>query len=606
MAKQTLEQILPLVEKPSRYTGGEWGEPVQPWADFNYCICFPDVYEVGMSNVGIKIVCESIRSVKNTCVDRCFAPWPDFGALLKQNDIKLYSLGLKRPLGDFDMLGFSLQYEMSYTAVLYMLDLAGIPLKSSDRGEDFPIIQAGGPCVCNPEPMADFIDIFTIGDGEEVMAELAKIRLSVGSKREFLQKASLLDGVYVPAFMNVEYNEDGTIKGFTGKTYVKKALVKNLNDAIYPEKFGVGNTEAVFDRAIIEVMRGCYRGCRFCQAGFLYRPVRKRSVQKLTEQACSIVKNGGFSELSLNSLSTGDYTELSTLLDSVNEKLPDVKMSLPSLRIDSFESNFTRFSRQNSLTFAPEAGTQRLRDVINKDITDEEIERGIDIAFRLGYSSIKLYFMMGLPTETDEDLLGIPAIVKKIKQSYAKNPSRARALRISVSVSTFIPKPFTPFQYEKQATKEEVLHKVELLKKELFIKGVSFSWNDYELSQTEAVLARGDRRLGAVIENAYRRGCVFDGWQQFFKHEEWLNALSDCGLSPELYTREWGENEVLPWDFIDIFVDKKFLLSERHKAYENKVSGGCLSGCKACGMQKCFKCDLPSRSQNDAGGENKA
>lgn len=606
MAKLTLEQILPLVEKPSRYTGGEWGEPVQPWADFNYCICFPDVYEVGMSNVGIKIVCESIRSVKNTCVDRCFAPWPDFGEQLKQNDLKLYSLGLKRPLGDFDMLGFSLQYEMSYTAVLYMLDLAGIPLKSSERGENFPIIQAGGPCVCNPEPMADFIDIFTIGDGEEVMAELAKIRLSVKSKSEFLQKAALLDGVYVPAFMNVEYDENGKIKGFSGKTYVKKALVKNLNDAIYPEKFGVGNTEAVFDRAIIEVMRGCYRGCRFCQAGFLYRPVRKRSVQKLTEQACSIVKNGGFSELSLNSLSTGDYPELSTLLDSINERLPDVKMSLPSLRIDSFESNFTRFSRQNSLTFAPEAGTQRLRDVINKDITDEEIQRGIDIAFRLGYSSIKLYFMMGLPTETDEDLLGIPAIVKKIKQSYAKNPSRARALRISVSVSTFIPKPFTPFQYEKQASKEEVLHKVELLKKELFIKGVSFSWNDYELSQTEAVLARGDRRLGAVIENAYRRGCVFDGWQQFFKYDEWQNALSDCGLSPELYTREWGENEVLPWDFIDIFVDKKFLLSERHKAYENKVSGGCLGGCKACGMQKQFKCELPARSENKADGAKNA
>lgn len=597
MAKKTLEQILPLVEKPSRYIGGEWGEPVDKWADFNYCICFPDVYEVGMSNVGIKIVCESIRQVKNVCVDRCFAPWPDFGALLKQNDIKLYSLGLRRPLGDFDMLGFSLQYEMSYTAVLYMLDLAGIPLKRWERGENYPIIQAGGPCVCNPEPMADFIDIFTIGDGEELMGKLAELRLQTKSKSEFLKRAAELDGVYVPALMEVEYDGDGKIKAFKGKTYVKKALVKDLDGAIYPEKFGVGNTEAVFDRAIIEVMRGCYRGCRFCQAGFLYRPVRKRTPETLTKQASSIAKNGGFSELSLNSLSTGDYPELSHLLDCINKELPDVKMSLPSLRIDSFESNFTKFSRQSSLTFAPEAGTQRLRDVINKDITDEEIQRGIDIAFRLGYSSIKLYFMMGLPTETDEDLLGIADIVRRIKKSYSQSPSRARALRISVSVSTFIPKPFTPFQYEKQVTREEVLRKIELLKKELFIKGVTFSWNDYELSQMEAVLARGDRRLGSVIEKAYRSGCVFDGWQQFFKYDEWIKALSDCGLSPELYTREWGENEILPWDFIDIFVDKKFLLSERHKAYDNAVSGGCLGGCKACGMQKVFKCDLPKKNK---------
>lgn len=599
MSKKTLEQILPTVEKPARYTGGEWGEPLDKWNKLNYCMCFPDVYEVGMSNIGIKIVAESIRSVEGTCVDRCFAPWPDFGAALKENDIKLYSLGHKRPLADFDMIGFSLQYEMSYTAVLYMLDLAGIPLKSCDRGDEYPIVQAGGPCACNPEPMADFFDLFTIGDGEEVMAELARLKLSVSSKREFLEKASEIQGVYVPALMEVIYDENGKIKEFKGKTRVKKALVKNLDEAIYPKQFGVGNVEAVFDRSIIEVMRGCYRGCRFCQAGFLYRPVRKRKVETLIDQACSICKNGGFAELSLNSLSTGDYPELPRLLDGINEKLPDVKMSLPSLRIDSFRSNFTKFMRQSSLTFAPEAGTQRLRDVINKDITDEEIQRGIDTAFELGYSSIKLYFMMGLPTETDEDILGIPAIVKRIKQSYAKNPSRARALRVSVSVSTFIPKPFTPFQYEKQISKEEVLHKVELLKKELFIKGVSFSWNDFELSQIESVLARGDRRLCSVIESAYKKGCVFDGWQQYFKYDEWISALSENGLKPEDYTREFGEDEILPWDFIDIFVDKKFLLSERHKAYKDTVSGGCLGGCKGCGMQKVFKCDIPAKKSEN-------
>ncbi len=392
--------------------------------------------------------------------------------------------------------------------------------------------------------------------------------------------------------MDVEYDENGKIAGFKGITKVTKALVKDLDKAVFPEKFGVASTEAVFDRAIIEVARGCYRSCRFCQAGFLYRPVRPRSVETLTKQACGIVRNGGYPELSLNSLSTGDYPELSKLLDSINEQLPDIKMSLPSLRVDSFESNFAKFARQSSITFAPEAGTQRLRDVINKDITEEEIMRGAENAFRLGYNSIKLYFMIGLPTETDEDLLGIADIVRKIKSVYGRNPAALRALRVSVSVSTFIPKPFTPFQYERQITKEEVEHKIAVLKKELFIKGVTFSWNDFGLSEIEAVIARGDRRVGQVIENAYRNGCVFDGWQQYFKLDEWYNALSDCGLKTTDFTREYGEDEILPWDFIDLFIDKDFLLRERHAAYEGKVSGGCQSGCKACGIQRAYKCGI--------------
>ena len=589
---KTLKEILPLVEKPARYTGGEWGEPKCVPAQFNYCICFPDVYEVGMSNIGIKIVSEAIRRVEGTCVDRCFAPWPDFGKQLQENNIPLFSLGLKWQLSRFDMLGFSLQYEMSYTAVLYMLELAGIPLRAVDRGDEYPIIQAGGPCVCNPEPMADFVDIFTIGDGEEVMAELAKLKLKIKDKKQFLLEASKLDGVYVPALMQVEYDEQGKIKAFKGKTNVKKALVRDLDKAVFPADFAVANTEAVFDRGIIEVMRGCYRGCRFCQAGFLYRPVRQRSVKTLTEQACSVVRHGGFSELSLNSLSTGDYPQLSELLDSINEKLPDIKMSLPSLRVDSFESHYAKFARQSSITFAPEAGTQRLRDVINKDITEEEILRGAENAFKLGYSSIKLYFMMGLPTETDEDLIGIANVVKKIKGIYGRIPSRAKALRVSVSVSTFIPKPFTPFQYERQINREEVEQKLDLLKKELHLKGVTFSWNDFGLSQIESVLARGDRRLGKVIESAYKSGCVFDGWQQYFHHDLWLNALAENGLKAEDYTREFGEEEILPWDFIDIFVDKKFLIKERRKAIANEVTGGCLSGCKACGMQKVYKCEI--------------
>ena len=602
--------ILPTVEKPSRYTGGEWGESEFVPSKMNYCICFPDVYEVGMSNLGIKIVAESVKSVEGTSVDRCFAPWQDFGAALKQNGIPLYSLNGKMSLAEFDMIGFSLSYEMSYTAVLYMLDIAGIPLRSKDRGNDFPVVQAGGPCVCNPEPLAEFIDIFTIGDGEEVMADLARLKRDIKDKRQFLIAASKLDGVYVPAFMNVKY-ENGKITGFERLDFsndengeksvyrsvnddfrVKKAMVKDLDGAIFPKEFGVASTEAVFDRAIIEVTRGCYRSCRFCQAGFLYRPVRPRSVETLTEQACSIVTKGGYSELSLNSLSTGDYPQLGELLDSINARLPDIKMSLPSLRVDSFKSYYAKFARQSSVTFAPEAGTQRLRDVINKDITEDEIERGVENAFNLGYSSVKLYFMMGLPTETDEDLLGIAKIVRMIKGIYGRNPASARALRVSVSVSTFIPKPFTPFQYERQITKEEVAHKVEILKKELFIKGVSFSWNDFELSQIEAVLARGDRRLCDVVEKAYRKGCVFDGWQQCFKPEMWYEALSECGLTPEDYTREHSEDEILPWDFIDLFIDKSFLLRERHAAYSGKVSGGCQSGCKACGIQKVYKCTI--------------
>ena len=602
--------ILPTVEKPSRYTGGEWGESEFVPSKMNYCICFPDVYEVGMSNLGIKIVAESVKSVEGTSVDRCFAPWQDFGAALKQNGIPLYSLNGKMSLAEFDMIGFSLSYEMSYTAVLYMLDLAGIPLRSKDRGNDFPVVQAGGPCVCNPEPLAEFIDIFTIGDGEEVMADIARLKRDIKDKRQFLIAASKLDGVYVPAFMNVKY-ENGKITGFERLDFsndehgeksvyrsvnddfrVKKAMVKDLDGAIFPKEFGVASTEAVFDRAIIEVTRGCYRSCRFCQAGFLYRPVRPRSVETLTEQACSIVTKGGYSELSLNSLSTGDYPQLGELLDSINARLPDIKMSLPSLRVDSFKSYYAKFARQSSVTFAPEAGTQRLRDVINKDITEDEIERGVENAFNLGYSSVKLYFMMGLPTETDENLFGIAKIVRMIKGIYGRNPASARALRVSVSVSTFIPKPFTPFQYERQITKEEVAHKVEILKKELFIKGVSFSWNDFELSQIEAVLARGDRRLCDVVEKAYRKGCVFDGWQQCFKPEMWYEALSECGLTPEDYTREHSEDEILPWDFIDLFIDKSFLLRERHAAYSGKVSGGCQSGCKACGIQKVYKCTI--------------
>ena len=580
-----LDEILLGVEKPSRYTGGEFGAPKIKEEKFNYCICFPDVYEVAMSNLGIRIVAEVINGVDGACCDRCFAPWPDFGNALKENQIPLYSLGLKKPLNEFDMLGFSLQYEMSYTTILYMLDLAKIPLLAKDRGENDPIIQGGGPCAFNPEPLAEFFDLFVIGDGEDAMRKLTELKLQTNSKEEFLQKATEIDGVYVPSLTYPEYDESGKIVKFIGKP-VKKAFCLDLENAVFPHTQAVGNIEAVHDRAVIEVMRGCYRGCRFCQAGFIYRPVRRKSVDNLVQTACDLINFTGFESLSMNSLSTSDYKDLKTLTKTLEEKLPkNTTLALPSLRIDSFEEYYAEQSRKSSLTFAPEAGTQRLRDVINKDITEEQIENGIKKAFNLGFTAIKLYFMMGLPTETDEDINGIANVVDKIKEIYSQNPKRLRALRINVSVSTFIPKPFTPFEWERFISKEEVEHKLSILKSRLFTKGVSVNWNDYELSETEAVLARGDRRLSKVLLNVYKKGGIFESWSEYFKHERWQNAYREESVDIERYLNEHDLNGVLCWDFIDMGVDKKFFIKERQKAYNNECTGGCQDGCKGCGLQ---------------------
>lgn len=587
------ESILKRVEKPSRYIGGEYGVPKIKKDKFNFCICFPDVYEVAMSNLSIRIVADVINKVDGAVCDRCFAPWTDLGEILKKEGVLLESLDLKMPLKDFDMLGFTLQYEMSYTTILYMLDLAGIPLKREDRGEDYPIIQAGGPCAVNPEPLADFVDIFVIGDGEESMQELARLKMECKSKQEFLQRATAIQGVYVPSLVDVKYKENGLIDGFSIKEPIKKALVKNLDGAEFPSSQAVPNCESVFDRAVVEVMRGCYRGCRFCQAGFIYRPVRARGVETLTSQACSLVKNAGFDEVGLNSLSTGDYPNLKELIKSLKENLPsDVHLALPSLRLDSFDGEFVQESRKSSLTFAPEAGTQRLRDVINKDITEEDVERGLNMAFDNGYTGIKLYFMFGLPTETDEDITAICDIVDRIRKIYSANPQRARRLRISVSASTFIPKPFTPFQWERQISEDEVKHKVGILRNRLYSKNTMISWNDFSLSEMEAVLARGDRRVGKVLLRAYEKGCFFDGWTDKFDAKKWNEAFEETGVDKTFYTREWGEDEILPWDFINIFVDKSFLLRERRKAYSAEVTGSCKNGCKGCGIQKVYGCNV--------------
>lgn len=582
-----LAELLRSVEKPARYTGGEYGAKIIKDAPFYFCACFPDLYEVGTSNLGIKIVAESFFA-RGYSADFCYAPYKDFGAGLKKLGFPLYSLGLKKPLKEFDMLGFSMQYELSYTNLLYMLDLAGIPLLRKDRaGGGYPLVAIGGPCTVNPEPLADFVDIVFIGDGEETDVAVADLYLKHGGATSaFFEEAAKIDGVYVPALTNVNYLPDGKVAGFGGITKVKRAVIRDLDGAVFPASQQVPNCESVFDRSVIEVMRGCYRGCRFCQAGFIYRPVRRRTVGTLTKQACSLIASTGYEEVSLNSLSTGDYPRLKELIRSLKCSLPQgVTLALPSLRVDSFDNEFAQDARKVSLTFAPEAGTQRLRDAINKDVTEEEILRAVNSAFDGGYSAVKLYFMLGLPTETDEDLKGIRHICDLIRWAYNQKP-RKKALRISVSVSTFIPKPFTPFQWEAQASIDEVARKQELLKRTLFIKGVNLSTSDYFTSLLEAVLARGDRRLGATLLSAYRNGCVFDGWIKELNVDGWKRAFEESGVDPAFYTRERAEDEVLPWSFIDVGVSEKFYLSERAKAYAGEVSGSCLKKCGGCGLMK--------------------
>jgi radical SAM family uncharacterized protein len=581
-----LKDLLLKVEKPARYTGGEFGLPKFTPSPFYFCMAFPDLYEVGTSNLGIKIVAQSIID-RGYTADFCFTPYPDFGEGIRERGIPLYSIGMRKPLGEFDMVAFSLQFELSYTNMLYMLDLAGIPLLRKDReGKGYPLIAVGGPCAVNPEPIADFVDIVFIGDGESTDADVADLYVKCGgATKEFFTLASQIQGVYIPALTEVKYSIDGHICGYEGVTHVKKALVSNLDGAVFPATQIVPNCESVFDRSIIEVMRGCYRGCRFCQAGFTYRPVRQRSIPTLTKQACSLIASTGYDEVSLNSLSTGDYPRLKELLTSLKNSLPEgVTLALPSLRVDSFDSQFAQDARKISLTFAPEAGSQRLRDVINKDITEEEILKAAESAFDIGYSAVKLYFMLGLPTETDEDLLAIRTICDLIKSAYGRK-KRQKSLRISVSVSTFIPKPFTPFQWEAQATEQEVERKQQLLKKALYIKGVSLSWSDYFTSRLEAVLARGDRKIGKVIASAYKNGCILDGWSKHLNKDGWLKAFEENGISMDDYTREFGEDEILPWDFIDIGVTKKYFLCERHRAYNQEVTGSCIKKCNGCGLQ---------------------
>lgn len=570
-----VEKILLRADKPARYTGGEWNTP--PKKDnptLKYLLCLPDVYEVAMSNLGIKILYDILNARLDTECHNCFAPWPDMGQLLTDNGIPLYSLESGEPMSAYGIVGFSLQYELSYSNVIYMLRLGGVAPERDKRGEDDPVVMAGGPCTVNPAPMSDIVDLFSIGDGEEALDRIAaaytETKRAGGTKRDFLVKAATIPGVYVPGV----------------STSVTRAVIDSLETAHCPTRPKIPNTEAVHNRAVIELFRGCTRGCRFCQAGMIYRPVRERTPDTVVRLAEQLIDNCGYDEISLSSLSTCDYPRLRELLEKL-KPLCDarhVSLSLPSTRVDSFEAEYVMQSRLSSITFAPEAGTQRLRDVINKNVTEEDIFSSLKAAFNRGYSSVKLYFMLGLPTETMEDVAGIAALCERIVAMYRTEKRSAKPLSLSVSTSTFIPKPFTPFQWERQFGADEIAERQTFLKDKLRRLRVKYSYHDIRASRLEAAFSRGDARLGQVLLAAADRGCVFDGWTEIFDADKWDEAFAACGVTIDEYTREHAETEILPWDMVNAGVSKAFLLHERHKAYAGATTDDCRKGCHGCGL----------------------
>lgn len=601
-----IDKFLKQVEKPIRYTGEEVNMCKKNPNDvkFRFAFCFPDVYEIGMSHLGLRILYDLYNRRDDTYCERVFAPWVDMEQIMRDNDIKLFALESKDELTKFDMLGFTLQYEMSYTNILNMLDLAGIPLLAKDRGEDMPLVMAGGPCAYNAEPIADFFDFFVMGEGEEVNMEVTdvyiKCKEAKKSKLEFLEEIAQIEGVYVPVFYDVFYNDDGTIKEYkknnpNAKDKITKRIIKDLDKLTYPEKWIVPYLNVVHDRIMLEMFRGCIRGCRFCQAGYIYRPVREKSKERLEELAKNLVKNTGYEEISLTSLSTSDYREFHSLADDlISEFKPkNVNLSLPSLRIDSISLKLldeVNQVRKSGLTFAPEAGTQRLRDVINKGITEENILSACDKAFRSGWNTIKLYFMIGLPTETYEDLQGIVDLANKIVDTYYAVPKneRTKGLSVTVSASTFVPKPFTPFQWCGQNDIETIKSKQDYLKNNLTNRAVKFNWHEPEISVLEAVVAKGDRRLCKAIKRAFELGCKFDSWGEFFDYEKWMQAFKETGIDPKYYSeRQIVLEETLPWDHINILVNKEFFKREYHNAINEKVTPNCRQKCAGCGVAKC-------------------
>ena len=600
------QRILPTVQKPARYTGGEWGEIRKEKENVRVRVafCFPDTYEIGMSNVGMRILYGVMNRMDGVWCERVFAPWGDMEKAMRTHNIPLWALESQDPVKNFDMIAFTIGYEMSYSNILNMLLLAGVPLHASERQGLENIVFGGGVCTFNPEPLADFFDFFSLGEGEESTVEIVSLydhaKAESWSKEQFLREVSKIPGVYVPSFYRHEYNPDGTLKAIIpldgAPHMVTKRIVEDLDSAFFPTEMIVPSTEIVHDRANLEVFRGCIRGCRFCQAGFSCRPVRKKSPDVLYRQAEQTLEHSGNNEVTLSSLSTSDYRGLKELTDRLIPYCADqhISLSVPSLRADNFSRELMeklQAVRKSGLTFAPEAGTQRLRDVINKNLTEEEILSTCSQAFSGGWSNVKLYFMLGLPTETDEDVLGIAELVYRIIQKWKElGSNKKRGLRVHVATAYFVPKPHTPFQWEKQITPQEYLRRCKLLKDHFYSKSIEYDYHSPDLSRLEAVFARGDRRLGPVIETAVRSGAMLDGWDEYFNYAKWYAAFRQCGIEEDFYTvRGYGEEEILPWDTIDVGVKKKFLLRERRRAYEGVVTPDCRHGCAGCGANALLK-----------------
>lgn len=611
MYKEQLDKILLKVQKPSRYIGGETGSVFKDKSktDIRFAFCFPDTYDIGMSHLGMKILYSLTNSVDNYWCERAFMPLPDMNKLMRDNGIKLYGLESLEPICDFDIIGFTLQYELSYTNILEMLDLAGVPVLSEQRESLTPLVIAGGPCVCNAEPLCDFIDLFILGEGEEVNLELMRLletsKKNGDSKSEFLEKAAQIEGIYVPSLYNISYNDDGTInaiiplKGTPAK--VRKRIIKDFDKVFYPETFIVPFTEIVHDRAVVEVLRGCIRGCRFCQAGFIYRPFREKKESTILSEVTSLCESTGYDEVSLSSLSTSDYSDIEGLLKTLTDYTDKsrVNLSLPSLRIDKFSDEVLqqiKSVRKSGLTFAPEAGTQRLRDVINKNVTEENILSSCRIAFEGGFTNVKLYFMLGLPTETDADIDGIKELAETVVNLFysTENRPKGKGVTVSISLSTFIPKPFTPFEFEPQPSEAEIAARQKRLLDSVTSRKINISWSHYGTTILEAVLARGDRKLGKVILNAWRKGCQLDGWNEYFRFDLWKEAFDECGVDMSFYAnRTRSYDEIMPWSHMDMLFSRDFLIEENKKAHDAQTTQNCREKCAGCGVntsagRKCF------------------